>query len=71
MAATRCSLTPTVLHHTTVLRGCALTTVPALEGDVLTSSVTLTQKVRAESLTTVDLDRIMVPVLVVRHRDDA
>ena len=38
---------------------------------MLTSSVTLTQKVSAESLMTIDLDRITVPVLVVRHRDDA
>jgi pimeloyl-ACP methyl ester carboxylesterase len=41
------------------------------DGVVLTSSVTLTQKVSAESLMTIDLDKITVPVLVVRHRDDA
>jgi hypothetical protein len=35
VAATRFFLTPTVLHLTTVLLGCALTTVPALKADPL------------------------------------
>lgn len=41
------------------------------EGVVLTSSVTRFSRQQIESLRDVDLDRIVVPTLIVHHRDDA